>query len=156
MLFAGGSYISSELDQDLVTNQITGDVTPKGTPLPFSPEWSGSGGAEYSWPFGGNREFYVNGNFGYVGDMKNALATTLALETGDFWVLGIGTGLRAEKWSLELAVRNLTDEAAPVAINNFDPFFSLNTGSSLPPGVTFNEQFMIPPRTIQLAYRYRF
>ncbi len=155
-LFVGGSYTSAELDEDLETNQITGAVTEKGTPLPFSPEWSGSGGAEYVWTLGGgDRDFYVNGTFSYTGKMNSSLSTT-ALEVGDFWLLGAGTGLRADNWSLNLQVTNLTDAAEPVAINNFDPFFTANTGAAPPAGMTFNEQFMIPPRTIRLMYRHGF
>jgi outer membrane receptor protein involved in Fe transport len=153
-LFGGGSYVSSELDADLVTNLLTGAVTPKGTALPFAPKWSWSGGAEYIWPMQSGLDFYLNGNFSYTGKMKNSLAAG-SIEIGDFWLLGAGLGVRADQWSLDLLVTNLTDESEPVAINNFDAFFEDNVGP-LPDGFTFNEQFMIPPRTIRLILRYRF
>ncbi len=154
-LFGGASYTNSELDSDLVTNLISGAITPKGTSLPFSPEWTWNGGGEYVWPMNGGNELYLNGNFAYTGEMLNALSAT-TLEIGDFWLFGAGLGWRTDNWSVDLLVSNLTDEAEPVAINNFSPVYTANTGAALPPEFTFNEQFMVSPRTYRLMFRYRF
>ena len=154
-LFGGASYTNSELDSDLVTNLITGAITPKGTPLPFSPDWTWNGGGEYVWPLNSGHELYLNGNFAYTGEMANRLGGT-STDVGDFWLFGAGFGYRADDWSVDLLVSNLTDEAEPVAINNFDPFYTANVGAPPPAGFTFNEQFMVSPRTYRLMFRYRF
>jgi iron complex outermembrane receptor protein len=154
-LFGGASYTNSELDTDLVTNLITGAITPKGTPLPFAPDWTWNGGGEYIWPLGSDNEVYLNGNFTYTGEMNNSLSAA-PTQVGDFWLFGAGFGYRQDDWSADLLVSNLTDEAEPVAINNFNPFYTLNTGKPVPAGHTFNEQFMLSPRTIRLIFRYRF
>ena len=58
-------------------------------------------------------------------------------------------------WAVSPPVTNLTDEAEVVAENNFDPVIT-NLGLQVPPGDTFNERFLLQPRTVRLAFRYNF
>jgi len=98
---------------------------------------------------------YLNGNFAGTGEMNNTLSEA-SVQIGEFWLFGAGLGVRGDNWSVDLLISNRTDEAEPVAINNFSPLFTAASGVVPPSDITFNEQFMLSPRTYRLMLRYRF
>ncbi len=153
-VFVGGNYADAQLEEDLLFNQLTGEVLPSGTDLPNSPDYSVSAGAEYVAPAFGNTSWYINGTWSYTGEYTASLSTD-ASTLGDFSVLNAGLGLRGDTWSADLLVTNLADESQVVARNDFNDTLE-NQGIALPPGVTFDEIFVLPPRTIRLAFRYTF
>ena len=153
-LFLGGSYTKAELDSELVVNRITGQTLEKGTSLPFAPEFTLTGGAEVRWPLAAARTLYFNGTFSHTGKYRNGLGGA-STESKDFTVFGAGAGLRADRWSLDVRVSNLTDKKHSVASNFFDAFVIANLGS-IPPGITFNENFMLQPRMVRVALRFNF
>ena len=151
-LFLGGSYTKAKLDAPLVINQITGEVREKGTPLPFTPEFTLTGGAEVRWPLAGGRTVYGNATFSHTGSYINGLGGSSTVQVGNFTVFGMGVGLRSQRWSLDLRASNLGDKKHQVASNFFDAFVIANLGS-IPPGITFNENFLLQPRMIRLSLR---
>ena len=153
-LFLGGSYTKAELDSELVVNRITGQTLEKGTALPFAPEFTLTGGAEVRWPLAAARTLYFSGTFSHTGKYRNGLGGA-STESKDFTVFGAGAGLRADRWSLDVRVSNLTDKKHSVASNFFDAFVIANLGS-IPPGITFNENFMLQPRMVRVALRFNF
>ncbi len=154
-LFLGGSYTKAELDAPLVINQITGEVREKGTPLPFTPDFTFTGGAEYRWPLPGDRTVYGNATFSWTDSYINGLGGSSTVEIDSFTVFGLGAGVRSEKWSLDLRVSNVTDKKQTVASNFFNAFVIANLGS-IPPGITFNENFMLQPRLVRATLRLSF
>ena len=151
-LFLGASYSKAELDDELVVNRITGQTLEKGTPLPFAPEFTVTGGGEVRWPLAARRTLYVNATFSHTGKYRNGLGGA-STESRDFTVFGAGAGLRTESWSLDVRASNLTDKKHSVASNFFDAFVIANLGS-VPPGITFNENFMLQPRMIRAMLRF--
>ncbi|MEQ8263858.1 TonB-dependent receptor [Pseudohaliea sp.] len=153
-VFAGGNYTESELDEDLLSNQITGEITEAGTALPNVPEWAANAGFEYSAPAFDATNWYVNGSWAYTGAYDTALGPR-GVTLGEFSVFNAGVGLRSDRWSVDLLITNLTDESEIVAENNFDRVL-VDAGLPIPAGDTFNEIFLLQPRTARLALRYSF
>lgn len=138
-----------------MTNLVSGAITRIGTPLPFSPDWTWNGGGENVWSLNSPYDLYLNGNFAGTGEMNNALSEA-SVQIGDFWLFGAGLGVRGDNWSVDLLISSLTDEAEPAAINKFSPLFTAANGVVPLSEFTFNEQFMLSPRTYRLMLRCRF
>ncbi len=152
-LFGGMNYAQAELSEPLEVSQITGDSLPKGFELPHSPNWSGIVGGEYRRP-AMNGEFFVNGNATYTGEMLTTLEANSPV-VGDFTLLNAAAGYRGDDWSVELRVNNVFDEIELTTKNYFDDT-AMAVINPLPPGVTFDENFITPPRTIVLTWRQSF
>ena len=52
-------------------------------------------------------------------------------------------------------VAEFEPDSSAVASNFFDAFVIANLGS-IPPGITFNENFMLQPRMVRVALRFNF
>lgn len=151
--FGGMNYTKAELSEPLEVSQITGDSIPKGFDLPHSPEWSGIVGGEYRRP-AMKGELYVNANATYTGEMLTTLESNSPV-VGDFTLVNAAAGYRADDWSLELRVNNVFDNIELTTKNFFDDT-AMSVVNPLPPGITFDENFITPPRTVVLTWRQSF
>ena len=99
-------------------------------------------------------EFFVNANATYTGEMLTTLEANSPV-VGDFTLFNAAAGYRADDWSLELRVNNVFDNIELTTKNYFDDT-AMSVVNPLPPGVTFDENFINPPRTIVLTWRQSF
>ena len=156
--FVGAAFTNAELTEDIVTNQVSGAVKPKGSKLGFTPETSWKAGGEYQWFVDNDAAFYLNSYLSYSGETCNATHhsdDSPEMCNSSFTMVNVGAGYRQANWSVDLFISNLTDRNQYVMRNLFDGFAVAN-GLSLPAGFTFNEQFVLQPRTTRLTLRYRF
>ena len=129
-LGANATWLNAELTEDVEV----GVVVPKGSRLPLSPKFKGSMYAQYDWDvdwFGGSSA-WVRLQWSYTGDMLNQVEP-LTLDDGpapqikqpSYNIGDLLFGLDRDKWSLQLYIKNLTDERAVLFANpyEFDYFF---------------------------------
>jgi iron complex outermembrane receptor protein len=67
----GVAYLKAEFEGDSVLQDaiVNANVlVPDGNPLPFSPEWTVSGGAQYDFVFGGGQMLSPRIQFAYIGE----------------------------------------------------------------------------------------
>jgi iron complex outermembrane receptor protein len=80
VLTAAGAYIDAKLDDDFCAR--AGDCTPKGTRLPTTPKFKGSGTARYTFEMGDKKPF-VQGVVNYQGSTRAGLLDSDTLPAAD-------------------------------------------------------------------------
>jgi iron complex outermembrane recepter protein len=117
-LTGGASYINSKVTDDYFAYNATATVYGnfKGSPIPFTPEWTANADAEYAWTMSGDLKPFMGGGLTYHSS-TNATFYTSAIpaplfEIDSFSLLSARAGLRAPdgKWSVTLFGENLTDK----------------------------------------------
>jgi iron complex outermembrane receptor protein len=107
------------------------------------PEWTGVLQTEYTFPqFFANSEAYVSALLNYRGDIEVPGDVTGRLDSDDFTTLDLFTGLRADKWTLQLFAKNVTDEDGVLA--------------KRPVTDNYNELTVTAPRTLGVTASYNF
>jgi outer membrane receptor protein involved in Fe transport len=126
LLTAAVAYNEAELSEDFVL--IPTDPTnsrslnaPKGTPLPFAPEWKFNLSARYDFNLGSFGS-YAQIVYAYVDDSYNDLfvfngdsINTDRQKQDSYENVNASLGLGRNTWNLELFVTNLTDERAEIS-----------------------------------------
>jgi outer membrane receptor protein involved in Fe transport len=131
----GGAYTKAELSE-------TSSLGEDGARLPGSPKVNANLAAEYNFKMAGHTAF-VRADSLYVGKFYGDLAQTPATLAGDYIKVNAAAGVAIQNLSIELFVRNLTNEDA------FTWRSSNITGNAL-------NGYRLRPRTIgiQLAYSF--
>jgi iron complex outermembrane recepter protein len=136
-----GAYTDSYLTQD--TDEIVGGLD--GDQLPWVPELSVNLDADYEWPVFASSSAYVGASIrsvrDQVGDFDFRNPDGSQLEIPSYEVIDLRAGLIADRWSLELFVKNLDDELGRTSLGGI-------------PGTFPNDAFssgVIRPRTVGLA-----
>jgi iron complex outermembrane receptor protein len=155
-IFGGGNFIEAELDEEFDANTGAGvDLIPAGTRLSYTPEMTFNLGAEYLWPNAmGSAGFYLGADGNFVGEFASSFGADQQF-LGEYGLLNLSTGLRADAWSLDLRVTNVTNEIELVAQSRFDDTLT-GLGYVLSPGTSFNDNFVTQPRTVRLTLRTDF
>lgn len=120
-----GSYNNAELKDDYwrtSLEQEAGDPprAPKGTEMPYVPEWQFTAIGRYSLDFG-RLPGYVQAAVSYTGESWNDLEIALRQRQGAYTVVNLSAGVEMDTWSLDLFVNNLTDERAQ--IDRYEPSY---------------------------------
>ncbi len=139
----GGGYTRAELAKD--APGLLGSPK-KGARLPGSAEVNANLSAQYEFDVSGHRAFVRADSF-YTGEFFGDLLQTPGLRAGDYIKLDARAGVAIRNFSIELFVRNITDEddftwrSTTVAFAANQPFFG----------------YRLRPRTIgvQLGYDFR-
>lgn len=134
----GGSLVNAELTRDaphLIPPARSGDR------LPGSPEVNGNLGLQYEFEVAG-REAFVRFDTIYVGSFYGRTDQPPLTRAGDYVEVDASAGVTFNALSVDLFVRNLTDEDA----------FTLR---QIPRSAPFTG-FQLRPRTIGLQLSYRF
>ncbi len=143
------TFIDAQLKKTLA-NELPAGIVPSdpvfgvpGDKLEGSPDYSGSGWAQYGWPVGsGNYQAYVRGDLQFSsGADTNSFSPARNRASASYVFGNLRFGVESEKWGAALFVRNVTDKAADLTI--FNNFQSVNR-------VTVNQ-----PRTIGLTVDLR-
>jgi outer membrane receptor protein involved in Fe transport len=123
MLSAAAAYYDSELTSDYVEIDASTGLpeisAPAGTPLPITPEFKANLIARYGFPIG-DFDAHLQGVLAYESSRPNDLnPVDNAAKGGDLpssTILDLSAGIGRDTWTLELYVRNATDEDAPLGI----------------------------------------
>lgn len=104
----GGSYVDAEFRED-VPLLATPDI--KGVRVPGAPRVNGSVGLQYDFSIGGYAAFVRTDSI-YVGEFYTTIKPDDATRAGDYVKVDATARVTLNKLSLELFVRNLTNEDA--------------------------------------------
>lgn len=81
-----------------------------GEQLPFAPDWQHVLGGDYRWPLGGDRELSFSAKWIHIGKQFTTIERDPLGISGATNRLDATVALYAERWSLALVGRNLTNE----------------------------------------------
>ena len=119
-LSASAAYYKSELKDNYSNFDSAGNVTgiqaPKGTALPVTPKFKGNLVARYSFNLG-KFDAHLQGAYAYSGSSSSSLNVADNAITGDIAAnstIDISAGIHQHSYTLELFVKNLTDEDSPL------------------------------------------
>ncbi len=102
----GGSYIKAELTEDVPAQGYSA-----GDRLPGAPKVNGTVGVQYDFDFLGH-EAFVRGDASYVGSFYSDVIQTPNALAGDYVKVNTTARVSIDQLTLDLYVRNLTDEDA--------------------------------------------
>lgn len=167
------AYTNSQLDEDFPVIsaaqgpflvQITSGL--EGDSLPYVPEWSWSGTADYTVPLNSAWTAHFGGAVRFVDESENSTTNienifdarttppTLAMSTRteplrieDYWSLDLNAYVSNDNWTFRAYAKNVTDERAYQRINDV---------TALSGGVTNLAAAPIQPRTFGIEVDYRF
>jgi outer membrane receptor protein involved in Fe transport len=156
-----GSYNNAELQTGFWRDQDDADAglpanAPKGTPMPYVPEWQFTGIWRNNFDVAEMPGFFQVAA-SYTGARWNDLDTQnvpARQEMGSYTLVNLSTGIEKDNWTLSLYVNNLFDERAEIDIE--DPGYGgLGVGPSRPPGHAWTTATN-RPRSIGIRYGQRF
>jgi iron complex outermembrane receptor protein len=110
-VFGGFSVLDTEIT-DVLTP--TNDVQ-VGDSLAFAPDFQATLRARYEWSVAGNLTAHVMPNVSYSSGAFSDIVTINRDEMSSWTLVGISTGVRADRWGAELYVDNLFNEKAELA-----------------------------------------
>lgn len=105
-LDVGGSWIRAQLTEDVPAQQFRA-----GDRLPGSPKVNANLGLQYEFDVGGH-EAFVRADSSYVGEFYDDVFQSPNLRSGDYFKLDASARVKFQSLSVDLYVRNLTDEDA--------------------------------------------
>jgi len=149
-----GSYNNAELTKDfwrLDDERLAGlpANAPKGTPMPYVPEFQMTGIWRSNFDVGSLPSFFQLAA-AYTGSRWNDLDTLndpARQEMDAYTLVNLSTGIEKETWSLGLFISNLTDERAEIDIS--DPGYGAAPGTAWTTNTT-------RPRTYGIRFSQRF
>lgn len=177
-LRASGSYTSAKLQDNISLpsgiNLCTGappylgcavlaGIGRKGNTVPYSPEWTAQGSADYTQPIGNDMEIFYHGNISYrssswtVYDRTAPNITAAGMELPGFATVGLRFGVqKGDRWGLYVFANNVFDVIG--AVNKTTSATSSVLAPVVSNGVTYPSVYVTssPPRVIGLSLRTRF
>jgi outer membrane receptor protein involved in Fe transport len=154
-LSASATYLKSEVTSSFTrtidgipaynANQYTGNF--KGSPLPYTPEFSANADVQYEWRVGQNLAPIIGGNVLYEGSQNTTYANAVLL-AGPFHIDGyttvdfrLGIGSTDGRWQVTVFDRNAFNRAYTTSVTTFlDTVFRL-TGMPSTYGVSARLRF---------------
>ncbi len=107
------SFLDTEITEVLTP---TNDVR-KGDELAFAPKFQGTLRARYEWQMDTALTAHIMPNVSWSSESFSDIVTINRDEIDSWFMASISAGVRADTWSAELFINNLTDERAEVARN---------------------------------------
>jgi len=106
----------------LLDTEITNVITPtndvrKGDELAFAPAFQGNLRARYEWDLDNGWIGHVMPSMSFSSESYSDIITINRDKIDSWFMAGVTAGVRADTWSAELYVTNLTDERAEVSRN---------------------------------------
>jgi len=145
MITTSGSY----------THAVLTEPTPNGTHgnsgdrLPFSPRWSGTVSADYTFPVSDTFNAEIGAAISYVGDRMSSFTSSAAatrFNLASYATSTLYAGISSDAWHINLYARNLADKRG----------FLSATSQNATTGVSSNGLLLIQPRTIGVTATYAF
>ena len=137
------------------THAVLTEPTPFGTygesgdRLPFSPRWSGTVSADYTFPLSDTFNAEIGGAVSYVGDRLSSFTSSAAatrFNLGSYTTATLHAGISSDAWHINLYAQNLTNKRG----------FLSATPQNATTGVSSNGLLLIRPRTIGVSATYSF
>lgn len=153
LLSLAGSYNDAKLEEDFWRSAEDRDDglppdAPKGTEMPYVPEWQYTALGRYDF-FVGDLPWFAQAAWSWREGTWNDLEETNSrrAKMDSYGVLNLSTGIQNDTWTLSLYAHNVTDERGVIDIG--DPgYFS-------PSGLDYNRNF-IRPRSYGIRWSQRF
>lgn len=148
-LSLAASYNRAELEQPYWRSdqdRIDGEPAraPKGTEMPFVPEWQATAISRYNFDFGRNPA-YAQAALAYTGDVWNDLDVAIRVPQDGYTLLNLSTGIETESWSFDLFIDNVTDERAQISriVPSYPTSIDTRTVTNRPRsiGIRFGQKF---------------
>ncbi|HEX7719662.1 MAG TPA: TonB-dependent receptor, partial [Woeseiaceae bacterium] len=144
-----GSFNNAELEEPYWRTSDERDSgaparAPKGTEMPFVPEWQFTAIGRYDLNFG-DFPAYVQAAASYTGASWNDLEVALRQRQDAYTLLNLSTGIDRDTWSVDLYVNNVTNERAQISV--YEPSYP----SALDSATVTNR-----PRTIGIRFGQKF
>lgn len=131
------SFLDTEITEVLTP---TDDVR-KGDSLAFAPEFQGNLRARYAWDLKGDLRAHVMPHLSYSDEAYSDIITINRQQLDSWLMLGFTAGVSTMKWSAELFVDNLTDEAAELSLNFVNDRNRVTLARPLTAGLRFTYDF---------------
>ena len=144
-----GSYNNAELEEDYWRSDLDregGDPprAPKGTEMPFVPEFQFTTIGRYDLDFG-RFPGYLQAAVSYTGDSWNNLEIADRVKQDGYTLLNLSAGIQTDTWSIDLFVNNATDERAQISV--YEPSY---------PSLLDSRTVTNRPRTIGIRFGQSF
>src|SRR5690606_31407328 len=144
-----GSYNNAELEEDYWRSDLdrqAGDPprAPKGTEMPFVPEFQFTTIGRYDLDFG-RFPGYLQAAVSYTGDSWHYLEIADRVKQDGYTLLNLSAGIQTDNWSIDLFVNNATDERAQISV--YEPSY---------PSLLDSRTVTNRPRTIGIRFGQNF
>jgi outer membrane receptor protein involved in Fe transport len=136
-LFAALSYIDTEL---VSTKSEVIELAPVGSELALTPEFAGTLRARYDWYLDSMR-LYTRAALQYAGDSWSSIVAADRRKQDSYTTMDFAVGTELDNWSVELFVRNLTDERAELFFNTQDDVPRITTNRPRTWGIRFSYDY---------------
>ncbi|MGH7104953.1 MAG: TonB-dependent receptor [Acetobacteraceae bacterium] len=158
-VFLGGTRIHSVVDS-IFPNLVSPVKTKPGQRLPFVPNYTVSGGAEFEHALPiSNWTGFVNGTASYTGDYTTYIeapdGSAQNPTLGNYAIVNFKLGVRGDRWSVDLGIANAFDRRVVVSLSPVQALFT-SYGLKVPPGGNLDDWQMWRPRTLTLTVRTTF
>ncbi len=152
---ASATYLDTEVTSDFTQTPAglavynaqgyTGNF--KGSPLPYTPEFSANADVQYEFPVSGDHSAFLGGTFLYQGETNATFFNDILLADDfvipDYATVDLRAGLRSEngRWTASLYGRNVFNETYTTAISTFLDTLLRYTGRPATYGVSLQATF---------------
>lgn len=142
-LRASGAWIHSRVTDGPDPSQGGPKPTRPGDPLPFSPKWTGSVGADYTVPLSPMAHVVLSADASYTGSSYTSISSLdpNRRRMPDYILANARATFNFGDYSVALFVRNLTDKRAPLTINNISGFDIISVNTPRTVGITAKANF---------------
>jgi len=143
-LQASVAFQNARLTEDQPLAATDTDAGKSGDRIPNTPRLTFSGSAQYTRPMWANVDGFIRGDISYVGNSQTYFSqrSEFFQELPGYALADFRLGLRADKWTATLFVKNAFDRRAAI-----DKLFQTDSPLSV---------FVAKPRTIGIDLGYRF
>lgn len=138
------SYNDAELTEDYFrtpSDRAAGTPqAPDGTELPFVPDIQYTAISRYDFKIG-SLNSYFQLDYSYTDESWNDLFLSRRQEQDSYGIVNLALGVQQDNWSIDLALRNATDERAEIYINDVDLDDRITTNRPRSISVSFSQRF---------------
>ena len=140
-LSATGAYSNGRITEAFAT---AGGALGQGDTLPYDPKWTGSLSAEYRAALTNDWTGYLSSTLRYS-DARNAVFNSSKIAPNyvlpSYGLLDMHLGAETHGYTVDLFVRNLTNERAQLAANTFFDLAEVTVARPRTFGVAFNARY---------------